>query len=80
MTSLLLAMNMAATFFGLTPEEALKGVTVNAANALARGDLGRLSAGCRADLAIWNVTDPAELTYRMGDAPLHARYLGGEPC
>jgi len=80
MTSLLLAMNMSATFFGLTPEEAFKGVTVNAARALARDDLGRLSAGCRADLAVWDVTDPAELTYRMGDAPLHARYLGGEAC
>jgi imidazolonepropionase len=80
MTSLLLAMNMSATLFGLTPEEAFKGVTVNAARALARDDLGRLSAGCRADLAVWDVTDPAELTYRMGDAPLHARYLGGEAC
>ncbi|WP_306014770.1 imidazolonepropionase [Oceanicaulis sp. MMSF_3324] len=80
MTSLLLAMNMSATFFGLTPEEALKGVTVNAAKALARDDLGRLAPGCLADLAIWDVTDPAELTYRMGDAPLHARYLGGEAC
>lgn len=80
MTSLLLAMNMSATFFGLTPEEALRGVTVNAAKALARDDLGRLGAGCLADLAIWDVTDPAELTYRMGDAPLHARYLGGQAC
>ncbi len=80
MTSLLLAMNMGATLFGLTPEETLKGVTVNAAKALARDDLGRLAPGCRADLAVWDVADPAELTYRMGDAPLHARYLGGEAC
>jgi imidazolonepropionase len=78
MTSLLLAMNMAATLFGLTPEEALRGVTVNAARALGQDRLGRLAAGCLADFAVWDVTDPAELTYRMGDAPLHARYLGGD--
>lgn len=80
MTSLLLAMNMAATLFGLTPEEALRGVTVNAARALNQDRLGRLAAGCLADIAVWDVTDPAELTYRMGDAPLHARYLGGDLC
>jgi imidazolonepropionase len=80
MTSLLLAMNMAATLFGLTPEEALRGVTVNAARALNQDRLGRLAAGCLADIAVWDVSDPAELTYRMGDAPLHARYLGGDLC
>ena len=80
MSSLLLAMNMAATLFGLTPEEALRGVTVNAARALGQDRLGRLAEGSIADLAIWDVSDPAELTYRMGDAPLHARYLGGESC
>jgi len=80
MTSLLLAMNMAATLFGLTPEEALRGVTVNAAQALGQDRLGRLAEGYLADFAVWDVTDPAELTYRMGDAPLHARYLGGELC
>jgi len=80
MTSLLLAMNMAANLFGLTPEEALRGVTVNAARALGLSDRGRLAPGLRADLAVWDITEPAELTYRMGDAPLHARHFGGQPC
>lgn len=80
MTSLLLAMNMGATLFGLTPEDCLRGVTVNAARALGLPDLGRLAPGQRADLAVWDATDPAELTYRMGDAPLHKRILGGAEC
>jgi imidazolonepropionase len=80
MTSLLLAMNMGATLFGLTPEECLRGVTVNAARALGLPDVGQLSAGQAADLAIWDVTDPAELTYRIGDAPLHKRIFGGVEC
>ncbi len=80
MTSLPLAMNMAATLFGLTPEEALRGVTANAARALGLGDVGVLQAGARADIAVWDVADPAELVYRMGDAPLHQRIFGGVPC
>jgi imidazolonepropionase len=80
MTSLLLAMNMGATLFGLTPEECLRGATVNAARALGLPDVGQLSAGQAADLAIWDVTDPAELTYRIGDAPLHKRIFGGVEC
>ena len=75
-----MAMNMAATLFGLTPEECLRGVTVNAARALGLNDCGRLAPGLRADLAIWDVDHPAELTYRMGDAPLKARVFGGIPC
>jgi len=78
MTSILMAMNMAATLFSLTPEETLRGVTVNAAKALGLENRGYLKAGYRADFAIWDVTDPAELTYRMGDTPLYARYFGGE--
>lgn len=80
MTSILLAMNMAATLFGLTPEECLRGVTVNAAKALGLSATGTLAAGKRADLAIWDVTHPAELTYRMGDAPLYKRIFGGLEC
>lgn len=80
MTSLLLAMNMGATLFGLTPEECMRGVTVNAARALGLPDIGTLCAGQMADLAIWDVTDPAELTYRMGDTPLHKRVFGGIEC
>ena len=80
MTSLLLAMNMGANLFGLTPLECLTGVTANAAKALGLNDCGKLKARMRADLAIWDVTDPAELSYRMGDAPLHKRIFGGAEC
>ena len=78
--SLLLAMNMSCTLFKLTPAEALAGTTRNAAQALAITDAGLIAPGLRADLAIWNVSDPAELSYRIGSNPLHARYFGGEQC
>lgn len=77
MTSLLLAMNMACTLFRLTPEEALAGVTRNAAKALGLTDRGIIAPGLRADLAIWDVTHPAELAYRIGFNPLHSRLYGG---
>lgn len=77
MTSLLLAMNMACTFFRLTPEEALAGVTRNAARALGLDDAGQIVPGMRADLAVWNVEHPAELAYRIGFNPLHQRIFGG---
>lgn len=80
MTSLLLAMNMAATLFEMTPAEALRGVTANAAKALGEPNLGRIEEGCAADLAVWDVTDPAELTYRIGGAPNFMRLFGGIPC
>jgi imidazolonepropionase len=79
LTSLLLAMNMAATLFRLTVEECLVGVTRNAARALGRlDDIGTLEAGKRCDLAIWDIESPAELVYRMGYNPLHARVWGGQ--
>ena len=77
MASLLLAMNMACTLFRLTPEEALAGATRNAAAALGLTDTGQIAPGMRADLAIWNVTHPAELSYRIGFNPLHERIFGG---
>jgi imidazolonepropionase len=78
LTSLLLAMNMAATLFRMTVEECLLGVTRNAAMALgAQNEAGTLEAGKRADLAIWNVDSLAELVYRIGFNPLHARVFGG---
>ncbi len=78
LTSLLLTMNMAATLFRLTPQEALFGVTQAAATALGQGDdTGSLAIGKRADLAIWDVADPAELTYRIGFNPLYRRILKG---
>lgn len=75
--SLLLAMNMACTLFRLTPAEALAGTTRNAARALGLTDCGVIAPGMRADLAIWNVQDPAELSYGIGITPLHKRIFGG---
>jgi imidazolonepropionase len=78
-TSLLLMLNMGATLFGLTVVEALRGVTVNAAAALGLGaEIGTLEPGKACDLAIWNVTDPAELVYRIGFNPLHQRIKDGQ--
>ncbi|MFO1174334.1 MAG: imidazolonepropionase [Paracoccaceae bacterium] len=79
MNSLLLAMNMACTLFRLTVEEALRGATVNAARALGLADRGILAPGRRADLAVWNAGEPAELVYRFGFNPLHQLILGGRP-
>lgn len=78
-TSLLLMLNMGATLFGLTVVEALRGVTVNAAAALGlSGEIGTLEAGKACDLAIWDVSDPAELVYRIGFNPLHQRIKDGQ--
>ena len=76
-TSLLLTMNMACTLFRMTPEEALNGVTLNGAKALGLKDRGTISAGLRADLVIWDVETPAELSYRIGFNPLYKRILAG---
>lgn len=77
LTSLLLAMNMGATLFRLTVAECLLGVTCNAARALGLADRGTLAAGQRCDLAIWDVEELAEIVYRMGHNPLHARIWSG---
>ena len=78
LTSLLLTMNMAATLFRLTVEEIIAGVTREAARALGRlPEVGTLEAGKSCDLAIWNVERLAELPYRMGFNPLHARVWRG---
>lgn len=77
LTSLLLAVNMACTLFRMTPEEALAGVTRNAAAALGLTDCGTIEIGKRDDLAVWNVEHPAELAYRIGANPLHERIYGG---
>jgi len=76
-TSLLLTMNMAATLFRLTVDECLAGVTRNAALALGRRDIGTLEPGKWCDLAIWDIVRPAELVYRIGFNPLHARVRRG---
>ena len=75
--SLLLAMNMACTLFGLTPFEALAGTTRNAARALGLTDCGQLAPGMRADLAVWDVSDPSELSYGIGINPLWRRWFEG---
>ncbi len=77
LTSLLLTMNMACTLFRMTPEEALSGVTRNAARALGLQDCGTIEQGKRADLAVWNIEHPAELSYRIGFNPLHERIFAG---
>ena len=64
--SLVLMMNFACTLFRLTPEEALAGATKNAARALGLGDRGILAVGRRADFALWDVAEPAELSYMIG--------------
>ena len=68
--SLLTILNMGCTLYRLTPEEALAGVTRNAALALGLGgDLGTLEPGKRADLALWDVSHPRELAYWIGTNP-----------
>src|SRR5215510_2524423 len=77
-TSLLLIMNMAATLFRLTVDEVIAGVTREAARALGRlPDAGTLEPGKWCDLAIWDIERPAELAYRIGFNPLHARVRRG---
>ena len=77
LTSLLLAMNMAATCFRLTVSECIAGVTREAARALGRLNIGTLEQGKQCDLAIWNIEEPAELVYHMGLNPIHARIRAG---
>ncbi len=79
LTSPLLVLNMACTLFRLTPEEALAGLTRHAAHALGLQDeIGTLEAGKACDLAIWDIERPAELAYRIGFNPLHARIWNGQ--
>ena len=79
LTSLLLAMNMAATLFGMTVEECIAGVTREAARALGLIDeVGTLEAGKWADFALWDIGRPAELVYRMGFNPLFDRVYRGK--
>ncbi|SDG24216.1 MULTISPECIES: imidazolonepropionase [unclassified Duganella] len=70
MTSLLLAMNMACTLWRLTPQEALAGVTLHAAQALGlHAEIGSLEVGKRADFALWRIARPADLSYAIGLNP-----------
>ena len=79
LTSLLLAMNFAATLFRMTVDECIAGVTREAARALGLGgEIGTLEVGKSADLAIWNIERPAELVCRLGFNPLHQRVWKGQ--
>ncbi len=84
-TSILIALNMACTLFGLTPEEALSGVTRQAARALGVLDeVGTIEVGKRADLALWRIERPAELCYALGANPcvavMHRGKVRGASC
>ena len=73
-----LAMNMACTLFGLTPEESLAGMTINAARALGLAhDVGSIAAGKAADLAVWRIDTLAELGYWIGLPGPERRIFGG---
>jgi imidazolonepropionase len=76
--SLLLMLNMACTLFRLTPEEALRGVTVHAARALGLKDRGQLLAGQRADFCVWDVAHPNELSYWFGHNPCKRVVVGAQ--
>ena len=78
--SLLTCLHMAVTFFGVTPEEALLGVTYNAARALGRDDLGALTPGRRADFTLWDLPEPGFLTYQLGGLHPQAVYIEGRPA
>ncbi len=79
--SMTAALNLACVQFRLTPEEALTGATRHAARALGiEAEVGTLEVGKAADLAVWDITRPAELCYWLGKPLLHRRYVAGEPA
>ncbi len=75
--SIRLAMNMACTLFRLTPQEALRGATVVAAQALGIGNRGRLAKGHQADFLLWNLEQPAALCYWIGAYPAPRVFVAG---
>jgi imidazolonepropionase len=77
--SLRLAASMACTLFRLTPAEALRGMTVNAARALGLEDRGTLEPGQRADLVLWNTQTPPELAYWIGGHLVEHVFVAGKP-
>ncbi|MFN3560153.1 MAG: imidazolonepropionase [Brevundimonas sp.] len=76
--SMTAALNLACVQFRLTPEEALAGATRVAAKALGLTDVGVIAPGLVADVAVWDISRPAELCYWLGKPLLHARYVSGE--
>ncbi|MGB1319780.1 MAG: imidazolonepropionase [Vibrio gallaecicus] len=78
---LTLMMNMGCTLFGLTPEEALRGVTCHAAKAIGHPQTrGRLEVGMEADISIWDIEHPADLSYQVGVPRLFKRIVNGVIC
>ena len=75
--SLRLAMSLACTHFRLTPEEALRGATTQGARALGLADRGALAVGRRADFVLWNIAQPAQLSYWLGGELVAGVYAGG---
>lgn len=80
LSSILTTLNLSCITLGLTPEEALKGVTVNAARALGiEHRCGTLEVGKVADIALWNIEEPSELAYWIGGRKCRHLYKNGEP-
>lgn len=78
LTSMLLTLNMGATFFKMTVEECLIAATRNAAAALGILDeTGTVEVGKSADFTLWDIERPAELVYRIGFNPIHSRIFKG---
>ena len=78
--SILTIMNMASVLFGLTPEEALYGITLNAARALDLSNKGQIKIGMDADLCLWDVEHPAELVYGINQHRPAAKWFAGKVC
>ncbi len=78
--SILTIMNMASVLFGLTPEEALYGITLNAARALDLSNKGQVKIGMDADLCLWDIAHPAELVYGINQHRPSAKWFAGKEC
>ncbi len=78
--SLKLMLSLACTHFKLTPEEALMGVTKNAAKALGLDKVGELKVGYQANFCLWDIEHPAELSYTFGINPLARMWIRGQTC
>jgi imidazolonepropionase len=75
----LLMLSMACTLFRLTPEEALRGMTLHGARALGLHDRGRLAADQRADFLAWPLAHPCELSYWVGSGVRPRVHIAGQP-